>query len=64
MKNKGAAFFTGGIGVGLAIGVALGVALDNVALGLALGVAIGAGLGSAGMAAEKKKDDKDAGPEA
>ena len=34
MKNKGAAFFTGGIGVGLAIGVALGVALDNVALGL------------------------------
>jgi hypothetical protein len=64
MKNKGAAFFTGGIGMGIAIGVALGGAMDNIGLGIALGVAIGAGLGSAGMAAEKKKDDKDQGPKA
>lgn len=55
MKNKGAAFFSGGIGMGVAIGVALGVAMDNLAVGIALGVAIGSGLGSAGMAAINKK---------
>ena len=62
MKNKGAAFFTGGIGMGIAIGVALGVAMDNIGVGIALGVAIGAGLGSAGMAGvnAKAKDDGDA----
>ena len=59
MKDKGAAFFAGGIGIGVAIGVALGLALDNLALGIALGVAIGAGLGSAGMAARKSKPDED-----
>lgn len=59
MKNRGGAFFAGGIGVGVAIGVALGLALDNLALGIALGVAIGAGLGSAGMAARKPKSDDD-----
>jgi hypothetical protein len=67
MKNKGGAFFTGGIGMGVAIGVALGVAMDNLALGIALGVAIGAGLGSAGVAAQNKSDKTkgdDDGPEA
>ena len=58
MKNRGAAFFSGGIGMGIAIGVALGLALGNLALGIALGVAIGAGLGSAGMAGINKKDKK------
>lgn len=59
MKNRGGAFFAGGIGMGVAIGVALGLALDNLALGIALGVAIGAGLGSASMAARKPKSDDD-----
>lgn len=60
MKNRGGAFFAGGIGMGIAIGVALGLAMDNVALGIALGVAIGAGLGTAGMAGVNRKDgDKD-----
>lgn len=56
MKNKGAAFFSGGIGMGIAIGVAFGLAMDNLALGIALGVAIGAGVGTAGMAAQNKND--------
>ena len=34
MKNRGGAFFAGGIGMGVAIGVALGLALDKPVLGV------------------------------